>query len=72
MVGQAYPEDEGSGLASDDPALAGLRILASIIADYHMRRCLYSHNEDFETDDLCAELHCGTKDSDDKERNESP
>jgi hypothetical protein len=71
MIGQAYPEDEGSGLASDDPALAGLRILARIIADYHIRKSLEHHNEDFETDSLGNE-HNRTKDSDDKERNESP
>lgn len=70
MVCQSYPEDEGSGLASDNLGLAGLRILARIIADYHMRKCLEPHNEDFETDSRGNEPHSRTKDSGGKERNE--
>lgn len=70
MVGQAYPDNEGSGLAADNPGLAGLRILARIIADYHMRKCLESDNENFETDSLGHEPHSERKDSDDKRRKE--
>jgi hypothetical protein len=66
MICQAHPDDESSGLAADKPALSGLRILARIIADYHMRKRLESANQDFEKDSLGNEPHSGTKDGDGK------
>jgi hypothetical protein len=70
MICQAYPDDKSSALAADKPALSGLRILARIIADHHMKKRLESASQDLGKDSLSNEPHIGTKDGDDKEMDE--